>query len=72
MNWLNAQFEQARREDEVRVLAKEAEIEAMLARAYPSKTKNKNVRRALGSKLVELGERLQETQPAPRPSTSKI
>ena len=72
MNWLNAQFEQARREDEIRALERQAEIEAMLARAYPSKTKNKNVRRALGTKLVELGERLQDAQPAPRPSTSKI
>ena len=72
MNWLNVQLEQARREDEVRALVQEAEIEAMLARAYPSKTKNKNVRRALGTKLVELGERLQDAQPAPRTSISKI
>jgi hypothetical protein len=73
MNWLNERYEQERREDEVRAMLHDAEIEALLADAKAQgKAKNKKVRKAVGSKLVEWGERLQDTQSLPKPSTSKI
>lgn len=70
MNWLNARFEQERREDEVRNLVHDAKVQALLAQSNPKgKAKNKKVRNAVGGKLVEWGERLQDTQPLPKPST---
>jgi hypothetical protein len=72
MNWLNARFEQERREDEIRALQHEAKMQALLddARRH-GKTPRKNVRRAVGGKLVEWGERLQDGQSLPGPSLSE-
>ena len=71
MNWLSEQYQNERRADDLRAARHEAEIEALLSDKKP-KGKPKQVRRALGSKLIELGERLQDTQSSPNPSTSKI
>lgn len=72
MNWLNVEFEKQRRQDELRALEQQAEIEALLAPTRPPKASRKTVRKALGNKLVEWGEKLQDAPRAPRPSTSKI
>lgn len=69
MHWLNVRCDQERREDEIRALQREAEINALLRGApQPDKKPSKNVRRAVGGKLVEWGERLQE-QPSLRTSS---
>lgn len=71
MSWLDEQYHRERREDDLRAARRDAEIEALLE-TKKGKEKPKKVRNALGSKLVEWGERLQDNKPAPKPSTSKI
>lgn len=73
MHWLDEQYHKERREEEVRALQREAEIQALLAQKQPkASAKDKNVRRAVGGKLIQIGERLQDAQSAPRASTSEI
>lgn len=71
MNWLDEQYAHARREQEVRELMRQAEIENLVAQTNPQPNAN-NFRRAVGAKLIELGERLQDAPIAPRPSTMEI
>jgi len=62
MNWLDQQYQNERRADDLRDAEREAETEARLAHGKPKKTntKAKSVRRIVGSKLIEFGERLQD------------
>lgn len=71
MNWLDEQYAHARREQEVRDLMRQAEIENLMAQTNPQPD-SKNFRRAIGAKLIELGERLQDAPVASRPSTMEI
>jgi hypothetical protein len=71
MNWLDEQYQNERRADDLRAAQRQAEIDALLPRKYRP-AKPRQVRRAVGNKLVEWGERLQETQQTRRTSTSKI
>ncbi len=70
MNWLNARYEQERHQDEIRALQYAAQVNELLAQTNKHKGNSKRVRRAVGSKLVAWGERLQDT-PSLKPSTSK-
>lgn len=73
MDWIDEQYQNERRADELRAAQHDAEVQALLAQALPkNNAPTKNVRRALGSKLIALGERLQDVQPSPKPSTAKI
>ncbi len=74
MNLLSEMVERERRADDLREAKREREKRELLERGRDkpeSKSKKKQVKDALGSKLVEWGEQLQE-KPSPRPSTSKI
>lgn len=71
MNYLNEQYEIERRADELRAAQREAEIKALLDQAKPH-APTKNIRQIVGGKLIALGELLQDIQPAPKPSTSRI
>lgn len=71
MNWLSEQYQKERRADELRAIQRQSEINTLLPRKGET-AKPKKVRRAVGSKLVEWGERLQETQPLPRSAALEI
>ncbi len=71
MNWLDEQYQRERYADDLRAMQHEADVDALLGK-HKGKGKPKKVRSALGSKLVAWGERLQDTSPNAKPSTSKI
>jgi hypothetical protein len=71
MNWLDEQYQRERNADDLRAAQRDAEIEALLENKK-GKEKPKKVRNALGSKLVEWGERMQDSTAKRNPSTSKI
>ncbi|MCC7163754.1 MAG: hypothetical protein IT331_14765 [Anaerolineae bacterium] len=76
MNWLVEQYERERRADELREAQRVAKFRMLLAQDE-DKNQNKNkpddkkVRRALGSKLIEWGEQLQDGG-ARNPLTAEI
>lgn len=78
MNWVDEQYERERRADDVREAQRAARIQALVKQDKSKdegknrgKGKDKKIRRALGSKLIEWGEQLQDGG-APNPSTAKI
>lgn len=71
MDWLDSKYAQERRDEQVRVAQHDAEIAKLLAEAQPKRKPN-HVRRALGSKLVALGERLQAQTNSSNPVSSEI
>ena len=76
MDWISEECERQRRADQMREAEREAKNKALLAEGKgknksKEKGKDKNVRRALGSKLIEWGEQLQDGS-SPNPSTAKI
>lgn len=72
-NWTNEQYEKQRRADDLREAARQAEIKALLTQGKSEgKPNEKKVRRAIGRKLIEVGERLQDNSSLPNPSASKI
>lgn len=78
MNWVDEQYERERRADDVREAQRAARVKALVEGGKrkddgknQGKGKDKKIRRALGSKLVEWGEQLQDGG-APNPSTAKI
>lgn len=71
MSWLDEQYQRERREDDLRAARRDAEIEHLLENKK-GKEKPKKVRNALGNKLVEWGERLQDGAPKRKTSTSNI
>lgn len=78
MDWISEEVERQRRADQVREAEREAKIKALLEQDKgknngkgKQKAKDKNMRRALGSKLIEWGEQLQDGG-SPNPSTLKI
>lgn len=62
MNWLDQQYQNERHADDLRAAEQRAETEARLGQAKTKRTKPKvkSVRRTVGSKLIEFGERLQD------------
>lgn len=73
MNMLEAEYARKDRENEVREVMRASEIKKLLASQQTNaKNDNQSVRNAVGSKLVEWGERLQDGQSAPKPATLKI
>lgn len=71
MNWMHEQYQNERNKDQVREAQHNAEVDALLNK-HEGKGKPKKVRSALGSKLVEWGERLQDAPHSSKPATSKI
>lgn len=71
MNWMHEQYQLERNKDQMREAQHEAEVDALLGK-NKGKGKPKKVRSALGSKLVEWGERLQDAPAPSKPATSKI
>lgn len=73
MNMFEAEYAQKDREHEVREAVRASELKKLLApQQAQSKNGSQSVRNAVGSKLVELGERLQDGHSAPKPAISKI
>jgi len=78
MDWISEECERQRRADELREAERENKVKALLAQSKAKdngkdkkKGKDKGVRRALGGKLIEWGEQLQDGS-SPNPSTLKI
>lgn len=78
MNWVAEEYERERHADEVREAERAARVQALVGQAKGKddgkdwgKGKDKKIRRALGNKLIEWGEQLQDGG-APNPSTAKI
>ncbi len=59
MNWLHSQFTSEQYRDDLRAAEQEAKVQALLAEAQTAQEAH-SLRNALGEKLVELGERLQD------------
>jgi hypothetical protein len=63
MNWLDEQVARERHEDDAKRALREAEIQKLLNSEAKNDKANKNkLRNAVGGKMVEWGERLQDKE----------
>jgi hypothetical protein len=65
MNWLNEQYANERYQEAVRQAQQETAKNTLLATSQAA-TETQGIRQAVGGKLIEWGQRLQDTSNAPQ------